>query len=101
METYANGLRDAGVNNLTTAEVPDAGHFTTEEQPAQVWQIIDEFARGVGTRWQPPDLSQTDDTRNGSMAGIIRRHRPRPVTVVRCGPPGRIADGVLRHSGAG
>jgi hypothetical protein len=69
METYANGLRDAGVNNLTTAEVPDAGHFTTEEQPAQAWQIIDEFARGVGTRWQRPTSPRPRTLESGLWPG--------------------------------
>ncbi|MER7756711.1 alpha/beta hydrolase [Kitasatospora sp. NPDC097643] len=41
---YAQGFRDAGVRNLTTAMVADAGHFAQEEQPADVWALIRDFA---------------------------------------------------------
>lgn len=44
---YARGFRDAGVKNLTTATVSDAGHFAQEEQPAEVWRIIHEFAQAT------------------------------------------------------
>ncbi|MET8007055.1 alpha/beta fold hydrolase [Nonomuraea glycinis] len=42
--TYAAGLRAAGIEDLTTAVVPDAGHFAPEEAPAEVWRLIHEFA---------------------------------------------------------
>jgi pimeloyl-ACP methyl ester carboxylesterase len=38
--SYAAGLRDAGVKHVTTALVPNAGHFTPEEAPADVWRFI-------------------------------------------------------------
>jgi pimeloyl-ACP methyl ester carboxylesterase len=41
---YAAGLREAGIENLTTAIVQDAGHFAQEEQPAAVWAEIEVFA---------------------------------------------------------
>jgi pimeloyl-ACP methyl ester carboxylesterase len=41
---YAQGFRDAGIRNLTTAVLTDAGHFAQEEVPAQVWKIIHGFA---------------------------------------------------------
>ncbi|MGI8334486.1 alpha/beta fold hydrolase [Actinomadura scrupuli] len=41
---YAAGFREAGIENLTTAVVPDAGHFAQEEAPAEVWRLIREFA---------------------------------------------------------
>jgi pimeloyl-ACP methyl ester carboxylesterase len=41
--TYAKGLREAGVTNLTTALVPGAGHFPPEEKPAELWRIIRDF----------------------------------------------------------
>ena len=44
IRAYAQGFRDAGVGNLTTAVVADAGHFAQEEQPADVWAIIRDFA---------------------------------------------------------
>ena len=44
IDAYARGFRDAGVKNLTTATVPDAGHFTQEEHPATIWRIINDFA---------------------------------------------------------
>ena len=42
--TYAAGFREAGIENLATALVPDAGHFAQEEAPAEVWRLIREFA---------------------------------------------------------
>jgi pimeloyl-ACP methyl ester carboxylesterase len=42
--TYAAGFRKAGIENLTTALVPDAGHFAQEEAPAEVWRLICGFA---------------------------------------------------------
>lgn len=44
IDAYAQGFRNAGVTNLTTATVSDAGHFAQEEQPAEVWRIIHSFA---------------------------------------------------------
>jgi len=43
IDTYADGLRNSGVRNLTTAVIADAGHFTPEEMPAEVWRTIHEF----------------------------------------------------------
>lgn len=42
---YAKGFGDAGITDLTTALVPDAGHFAQEEAPADVWKIIHDFGR--------------------------------------------------------
>ncbi|MGA5816777.1 alpha/beta fold hydrolase [Kitasatospora sp. NPDC094028] len=44
LRAYARGFREAGVRRLTTAVVADAGHFAQEEQPAEVWRLIGEFA---------------------------------------------------------
>jgi pimeloyl-ACP methyl ester carboxylesterase len=38
--SYAAGFRDAGVKHVTTALVANAGHFTHEEAPADVWRLI-------------------------------------------------------------
>ncbi len=38
--TYAQGFRDAGIRNVTTAVLANAGHFAQEEVPAQVWNLI-------------------------------------------------------------
>ncbi len=38
--TYAQGFRDAGIRNLTSAVLADAGHFAEEEVPADVWRLI-------------------------------------------------------------
>ncbi len=40
MDDYAAGLRAAGVEQLTTAIVPDVGHFIPEEDPAALWSLI-------------------------------------------------------------
>jgi pimeloyl-ACP methyl ester carboxylesterase len=40
MDDYAAGFRAAGVGDLTTASVPDAGHFLQEEAPAALWQLM-------------------------------------------------------------
>ncbi|GAA1965525.1 alpha/beta hydrolase [Amycolatopsis minnesotensis] len=42
---YAAGFRAAGIANVTTGEVPGAGHFAPEEAPEAVWHLIDEFSR--------------------------------------------------------
>lgn len=44
--TYAAGFRDAGVKHVTTALVPNAGHFTQEEAPADIWRLISGIAAG-------------------------------------------------------
>ncbi|MBD2894521.1 Soluble epoxide hydrolase [Actinomadura sp. RB99] len=43
-DAYARGFRAAGVRDLTTATIEDAGHFAQEEQPSQVWSRIASFA---------------------------------------------------------
>ncbi|MFA1538465.1 alpha/beta fold hydrolase [Actinomadura monticuli] len=44
ISAYAAGFRKAGVENLTTATIRDAGHFAQEEQPTAVWSAIEAFA---------------------------------------------------------
>lgn len=43
LESYAQGLRAAGVTKLAARQVPDAGHFIPDEQPAGLWRAIHEF----------------------------------------------------------
>jgi len=43
LESYAQGLRAAGVRKLAARQVPDAGHFIPDEQPAALWRAIREF----------------------------------------------------------
>jgi pimeloyl-ACP methyl ester carboxylesterase len=43
IDSYAQGLRTAGVRALTPKLIPDAGHFIPDEQPAALWQLIHEF----------------------------------------------------------
>lgn len=46
IDRYAQGLRAAGVTQLTTRLVPDAGHFIPDEQPEELWQHIHGFITG-------------------------------------------------------
>jgi pimeloyl-ACP methyl ester carboxylesterase len=39
-DVYAAGLRRSGVEQLSLAVVPDAGHFIPEEAPAALWSLI-------------------------------------------------------------
>jgi pimeloyl-ACP methyl ester carboxylesterase len=41
---YATGFRSAGVTNVVTALVPDAGHFSPDEAPADVWRYVSQDA---------------------------------------------------------
>lgn len=41
--SYAEGLRAAGVEALSTGLIEDSGHFTPEEQPEAVWDHIARF----------------------------------------------------------
>jgi pimeloyl-ACP methyl ester carboxylesterase len=41
---YLNGLRAAGLTQLTHGLVPGAGHFPQEEAPAETWRLIASFA---------------------------------------------------------
>jgi len=41
---YLDGFRSDGIARIEHALVPDAGHFTQEEAPEQVWRHIAEFA---------------------------------------------------------
>jgi pimeloyl-ACP methyl ester carboxylesterase len=43
LESYAQGLRSAGVTKLTARQIPDAGHFIPDEQPSDLWRAIHEF----------------------------------------------------------
>jgi hypothetical protein len=43
INSYAQGLRAAGIQQLVADLVPDAGHFIADEQPAQLWRHIHEF----------------------------------------------------------
>jgi pimeloyl-ACP methyl ester carboxylesterase len=58
IESYAHGLQAAGIRQLTTRVIPDAGHFIPEEQPAELWRYIHQFitseisgAAGMCPRW--------------------------------------------------
>jgi pimeloyl-ACP methyl ester carboxylesterase len=40
---YLAGFHEAGIGSVTTALIPDSGHFTPEENPAAVWSEISGF----------------------------------------------------------
>jgi pimeloyl-ACP methyl ester carboxylesterase len=50
LESYAHGLRSAGVKNLTTTQIPDTGHFIPDEQPAELWKAIQEFIASAASK---------------------------------------------------
>jgi pimeloyl-ACP methyl ester carboxylesterase len=43
LESYAQGLRSAGVTKLTASQIPAAGHFIPDERPTELWRAIHEF----------------------------------------------------------
>lgn len=43
IDSYAQGLRAAGIRQLTAKLIPDAGHWIPDEQPAQLWRHLQEF----------------------------------------------------------
>lgn len=47
---YAAGFREAGIESVTTALIPDSAHFTPEENPAAVWSEIAGFLARQRTR---------------------------------------------------
>jgi pimeloyl-ACP methyl ester carboxylesterase len=53
IDSYAHGLRDAGIRQLTTRLIPNAGHFIPEEQPAALWRHIRDFITSDSTEPRP------------------------------------------------
>lgn len=45
MADYLTGFAEAGVRDVTSALIPDAGHFTQEEAPEATWAAIEAFIR--------------------------------------------------------
>jgi len=43
MADYETGFRGAGIQHLTTALIPGAGHFTAEEAPEETWNTIGDY----------------------------------------------------------
>ena len=52
IDSYAEGLRAAGVRHLTARLIPNTGHFIPDEQPAELWQHIHEFLTATGPNAQ-------------------------------------------------
>jgi len=46
IERYLAGFTDAGVQRVSSAIIPESGHFTPEERPDEVWERIDAFVKG-------------------------------------------------------
>lgn len=45
VDTYVEGFRLAGVQNVRSSVIPDAGHFIADEQPEVLWTVLRDFAR--------------------------------------------------------
>ncbi|RMI32879.1 alpha/beta fold hydrolase [Nocardia stercoris] len=43
IQTYARGFADFGIENVSAATVAGSGHFTPEENPRAVWQLITQW----------------------------------------------------------
>jgi pimeloyl-ACP methyl ester carboxylesterase len=43
LDNYADGLRAAGIQHLTTKLIPDTGHFIPDEQPTELWRAVHDF----------------------------------------------------------
>lgn len=43
MEEYVAGFHAAGLQSVTTARIPDSGHYSPEENPPAVWNEIGKF----------------------------------------------------------
>jgi pimeloyl-ACP methyl ester carboxylesterase len=48
IDAYVDGLRRAGVSNVTPALIEGAGHFPHQEQPVATWTAISRFIAAVG-----------------------------------------------------
>lgn len=48
IDSYAHGLRAAGIRRLTARLIPDTGHFIADEQPRELWRAIHEFITDSG-----------------------------------------------------
>ena len=46
INTYIDGFKQAGLTNIASALVPEAGHFTLQENPAETWGAIRNFLYG-------------------------------------------------------
>lgn len=43
IDRYVAGLRDGGLRNVRSSLIANSGHFTPDEQPAQIARVISEF----------------------------------------------------------
>ncbi|GAA2595854.1 alpha/beta hydrolase [Winogradskya consettensis] len=43
LDRYVAGFRAAGVDDVRGVRIPRAGHFTLEEEPAEVWAVLSSF----------------------------------------------------------
>lgn len=44
IDAYLDGFRCAGVQNVCSSVIPEAGHFLADEQPEALWTVLREFA---------------------------------------------------------
>lgn len=44
IDTYVEGFRQAGVQDVRSSVIPDAAHFLADEQPEALWTVLRDFA---------------------------------------------------------
>jgi pimeloyl-ACP methyl ester carboxylesterase len=69
--SYARGLRAAGVRQVATGLVPQAGHFIPDEQPQQLWEQLRQFITSASAPPQPQVPARPSGHRPDLARGTI------------------------------
>ena len=83
INAYVDGPRKAGLTDTTPAVIPGAGHFTPEEAPAELWQMLARFANPLTKAhvWSVPPVSTPPPAwASGPVRGPTLRPRPMRTT---------------------